>query len=263
MLFESEGNRSSARIARDNAFNAYDSGFFGIPRPRFGVPADIRGKGEIVFVHYNGVLPLKVSRTFQASWNDVWIAINETSESERPSQQTQNGIMAALGGGSLTVSYPALEAQPFFVKASRIIAGTAESETQLVSDLAVLAEADLKENLLAQRSRMILRAATKMALSGVAKHASRNTSNNDASAALLLTGIALDIFGAVTETADTRQTFTLPAEIRLGRMFVPAGRNNIIFEALGADGRTLERKEFKDVWVPEGGRAFLHYRTAK
>ncbi len=73
----------------------------------------------------------------------------------------------------------------------------------------------------------------------------------------------VSFLGALTETADTRQWFTLPAEVRLARVFVPAGTHEIKLWFKDGYGNIVGGHSFGPVEVRAGERIFLHYRTAK
>lgn len=256
LLFESEGNTSSARIARANAFNAYGSA-----APDFPVPQEAHEMGEIIFIHYNGLAPQKYSKTIQFAWNDAVLALNETDELNNAEPSVQNAIMGGFIGNAVTLAYPALEDSYYEVRASDIEVAGIKNATQAVSNVAALAHENLEETLAAQRARMIARAVLKQVSAELAKHAVHKATDDENLG--MLAGMVWSAFNAATETADTRSWFTLPAEIRMSRIFVPPGVHTLYFTAEDAEGNILEAKVFEDVEVKKGGRVFLHTRTTK
>jgi hypothetical protein len=77
-----------------------------------------------------------------------------------------------------------------------------------------------------------------------------------------LVRLVVNVLGASTEKADTRQWFTLPAEVRMTRIFVPAGNQNIRLLFSDGYGNIVGEHTFENVFVPKGERVFLHHRTA-
>ncbi|WP_428897013.1 hypothetical protein Dip518_000798 [Parelusimicrobium proximum] len=261
ILFESEGNRSSARIARQNALNAYSSAPYAVDTPGFAVPKDADKYGEIIFLHFNGIAPSKISRTTQFLWGDVLLAVHDTDELYNESPQVQNAVLSGIAGNSVTVSYPVLIDNPYSIVSSGIIINGSEHPTISVSNISALAHIDLEEKSAAQMARMITRAVIKKSTEIAARKTVESATNDENWGALA--GLALNIFNAATESADTRQWFTLPAEIRMSRVFVPPGVYTITFAGKDYMGQNIETKEFENIEIKQAERIFLHHRTAK
>jgi len=84
LIFSEIGKNDDARISMANAMSAY-AGYpadFGMPAPPEGPDKTLDGqnKGEIVFFHYNGMAPAKVSKTFQVAWDDALIALRASDD---------------------------------------------------------------------------------------------------------------------------------------------------------------------------------------
>ncbi|MBR3899695.1 MAG: hypothetical protein IKJ44_05430, partial [Elusimicrobiaceae bacterium] len=78
-----------------------------------------------------------------------------------------------------------------------------------------------------------------------------------------LTTMILNFLGALTERADTRQWFTLPAQMRLTRFYVAPGRQDIVLRFKDGFGNIISEHTFQNVLIRPNGRVYLHYRTAK
>lgn len=264
LVFESAGKRDDARIARTRALQGYAAldGADGLPaRPDFASSA-VQNGGEVVLVHANGLLPLKISQTFQVSWGDVLFWMHSTQEDQEPSPALQNAIMTGLLGNSVTVAYPVLMPQPYRIRSSEAV--TADGRvfpTVLMENVAAAQQADLQDNQTASFLRMALRAAAKRTAAVQARHMVAQSSDNESAGDLA--GLIVSILGTVTEKADTRQWFTLPAQFRMTRFYVPAGVQDIVLRFKDGYGNIVEEHTVKDVCVPAGGRVYLHYRTAK
>ncbi len=73
----------------------------------------------------------------------------------------------------------------------------------------------------------------------------------------------MNVLGSATEKADTRQWFTLPAQIHVARLFLPPGKQNIQLLFRDGYGNIIGEYVFEDIQIRRGERIFLHYRTAK
>ena len=111
---------------------------------------------------------------------------------------------------------------------------------------------------------ILFRTATRAVVKEVAAVQARQAAASaaDNSAAGDLAGMFVSALGAALEKADTRQWFTLPAEVRMTRIFVLPGNQNIRVLFRDGNGNIIGEHTFKQVPVRKGERIFLHYRTA-
>ncbi|HBA61575.1 MAG TPA: hypothetical protein DCZ92_12325 [Elusimicrobia bacterium] len=267
MLFEQNGNADDARIAYAAAARAYEryGADYGTPAPEFGAPAypelDAKGLGEIVFLHYNGPAPMKLSRTFQVAWNEAMVAVDNSDEmDEAETKRFNNALRAGVLGDAITVAYPVYVQDPFMIASSRVKAGEAEAESRLVEDISSIARQMMEEKNDAVRLRAIARAAVKFVL---ARAAAAEVEKQAGSGWGLLARVVTSATAAATEVADTRGWTTLPAQIRLARLAVPPGKQDVKITFVRADGVVTGTTIFRDVAVERGRRTYLHYRTAQ
>lgn len=258
LIFESAGQRDDARIARENAVRAYEK--IGLPAPSFTVPAGADNMGEVIIFHYNGRLPLKKSQTVSVAWDVLVARANSPVESRtKVDPAVQNALVAGIMGHAVTLSFPVLEKQSYQVAGSTAEANGRQVPLQKAADLFLLAKQDLEEKLPA----IWFRVATRAVLRQVATvQAGRAVSKRSNEALGNMTERMTSVLGAVLERADTRQWFTLPAEIYMTRLFLPAGKQDITLHFTNGNGETVSSYTFEDVAIKKGGRVFLHYRTA-
>ena len=263
MLFEDRGQLSSARIARTNARNAYERnrGRGAANEPDFPLPPNHRDMGEVIIFHMNGKVPFKISKSIMFAWNDVWFTVQGNSDLAGVDRDIMNGVLAGAFGRSISISFPSLEQSPFIITSSAVMTGGQEVRTQLVSDIAAAARQTLDEELLVDSARMITRAVTKYILSVQARHAAKKISGDDAVGQLV--GALFSVASAVTERADTRSWFTLPAEIRMASVFLEPGRHDIKLVFYDNAGRAVDEKAFNNVQINRGARTYLYHRTAR
>ncbi len=266
MLFEQDGRQDDARIAYNAADEAYGwyASDYGTPKPRFEVPAyaglEAEGLGEIVFLHYDGVAPIKVSRTFQVAWNEAVLAVNQSGEKDADSERVQNALRAGVIGNAITVSYPEYVQPPYNITGSRLADGPAQADSQLMEDVSAIARKVLEDRNSAVKLRAIARATIKYIL---ARSASEEVEKRAGAGFGLLARIVTNATSAATEVADTRGWTTLPAQIRMARLAVPPGKRDVSVTFYGRGGEPEGGYIFKDVEVQKGRRTYLHYRTAR
>lgn len=263
LVFESVGQLSDARIARQNALNAYQrlGGELGVHAPDFSVPKNANELGEVIVFHYNGLLPLKKTQTLQVAWNDaVALASSPQETTDSVSPEVQNALTAGIFGSAVTLSYPVLVPQDFRVASSFVEADGQTYATQKVADFAGAAKMDLEEKLPGIWFRAATRAVAKQVASVQARQAARSAANDDTVGDLA--GMFVSALGAALEKADTRQWFTLPAEVRMTRLFLPAKTQDIKLLFRDGYGNIIGEHVFENVRVERGGRVFLHHRTA-
>jgi hypothetical protein len=74
-------------------------------------------------------------------------------------------------------------------------------------------------------------------------------------------GDLVNLLNVVTERADTRSWETLPNQIFLVRMPLPAGTHDVTLSFLDEANRRVRTETLRDVKIYENGKTFLNYRT--
>ena len=74
-------------------------------------------------------------------------------------------------------------------------------------------------------------------------------------------GKLVNLLNVVTESADTRSWQTLPNQIFLVRMRLPAGKHNITLSFSDRSNRRVKTDTLKDVVIWKNDKTFLNYRT--
>jgi len=263
LVFESVGQVSDARISRQNALNAYQKQGekMDVQTPNFSVPADADNLGEIILFHYNGLLPLKKTQTLQLAWDKAMSIASSPEETENHvAPEVQNAVYAGIMGSAVTISFPKLEEQSYHIASSVVVLDAQQYPLYKVANLAALAQQDLEENMPSIWFRTVTRAVVKQIVAVQARHAASQAAKDDSVGQLA--GMIVGMLGSALEKADTRQWFTLPAEIHMTRIFVHPGKRDIHLLLRDKNGNIIGEKVFEDVIVRRGGRVFLHYRSA-
>ena len=264
LIFESVGQRSDARICRENSLRAYQNlgGVLRVSAPEFSVPHDVENWGEVIVLHYNGLLPLKKTETVQFSWNRIWSVLATAQETRTGlPPEVENALRSGWMGHAVTLAFPALEPQPYRIASSFARVGGQLYRLQKMADLSASAKVDLEERLPGIWFRAAVRTVAKQVAAEQARHAAKAAAKDDATGDLV--GLFVNVLGAALERADTRQWFTLPAQIFMTRLFLPPGVQNIQLLFRDGYGNIIGEHVFENIRVERGKRVFLHYRTAK
>ncbi|MCM2303133.1 MAG: hypothetical protein NDJ72_00405 [Elusimicrobia bacterium] len=262
LLYEDDGRADDARIAREKSRAAYKlyASAYGLPSPSLE-PVGAKNGGELVFLHYNGVAPRKVSKSFSVAWKDAAVALDASQDDEAEAARAKNAIRGGLLGKSITVSYPDYVQDPFQIAGSAVEAAGVTAPTELAQDLAAIARKDLAERQAVIRTRAIARATVKFVLAkAVSDEVSKKYGKNSWQHLLAQAGGAAT--SAATEGADTRAWATLPAQFRVARLRLPPGTHDVVVRYVGASGAELSSRTFEDVVIRKGRRTYLHDRTA-
>lgn len=266
LLYADAGKYDDSRISREASETAYAwyASEYNTPNPQWSSPELKSNQGEVVFIHYNGVAPRKINKTFQVAWNQALVAVKTAKEEGDPQAadpKFANALRAAVAQKAITVAYPEYIQDPVSISISEITAQEAGAETVLMEDISAIAFKDLKDRMAVIRSRAIARAMVKFVLAKAATDAAESKYGKN-SWQSIMTKVTTNVASAASEIADTRGWSTLPSQIRVARLPLSPGRHdlNVLFK--DAAGTTLKSHEFKDVIVKKGKRTYLHYRTA-
>ena len=262
MIFEDNGKLSDARIARENAKNAYErqSGSRA-QMPKVNLPPNYRNLGEAVIFHYNGKAPVKISRNLMVAWDKAGIVLDAGRNLKGASQDVVDAVFAGAYGNSISISMPDFKDVPYRIKSSAVsVDGGSLQDTTLVSDISWAAKESLQQDMSGIYMRTLTRAVTKYVLSVQARHIAQKNGNDTMG---VLVGSVFSILSNVTEKADTRSWFTLPAEIRMANLFLPAGSYNIKMVFFDWEGRPVDEYVFENVKIIKGKRTYLYHRTSK
>jgi hypothetical protein len=167
------------------------------------------------------------------------------------------GNMQALAKGRkveywVSVAAPELQDQPGNIGRARVSAGGLKDKavTRTVAGLSREARITFDAEKPTIFFKTILRGLTKYLASRGAGKAGGD-----------LGKLAMTLFGAVTETADTRSWLTLPDNIHLTRLTLPAGVYDLQVELLDRQGRSAGEFTVPGVEVRAGDFTFLNRRA--
>jgi hypothetical protein len=243
MLFEDAGRYDDARISRDAAERAYAryARDYNVPPPQFGLGARAAGEGELVVLHYNGLVPIRGSKQTSVPVGKKQ-TVREMQKSGDDEDQAQ-----------LPIALPTIIEQPYDIKGSVVQASGRSAQTVLVEPIASITVKALEDELPAIKARAVARATAKGGAYAAAEAAGTSK---------MVSGAGLSAAGAF-ETADTRAWATLPAEIRMARVALPAGVHDVRIGYRDSVGQIAFQDQLKGVEIKPGFRTYVHVRTAK
>ncbi len=260
ILYEKAGDLNNALIAYRNSADVYDSSY----ALDYGISAPLRVKSDIL--RLSSVLGMQsVFQDYSSRWPEVsW-------ENEGPDQDhgelvviLEVGMIPARVEKSYTfvlndrvyrVSLPAIIALKQHESWSvTLSSGNTQVQGFLAEDLTAIARKNLEDHAGRDIARAVARLAVKAGLTEAGEQLVEELTeeNSDISR---VTGFLLSIVGAVTERADLRAWLTLPSQIFVARLRLPAGEHPVRIEI---NGRTIYSDE--SVSVDPGGINLLFLR---
>ncbi|MCR9092770.1 MAG: hypothetical protein NXI30_01005 [bacterium] len=258
--------RVAGRLGRWARDDLRDRGSSGVARE---IPD---GHGELVILHYNGLAPIKDQEMIVLPFNEAWaivLALQLIGDDQAQQQiaRATTYISMLSGVDVVPVAFPKYVSRPYSIAAMepRLAAATQITGPELVEDIGAIAEKDLADRRARIYAKAVARAAIKYAIQKGAEEAARQASNGDQNQALLVAGTQLlgTIGRFATEQADKRVWSTLPDEIWMTSMIVPAGRHDLEVDFLTAQAGLVESQSVSGIEVPAGGRRFVILRTVK
>jgi hypothetical protein len=145
-------------------------------------------------------------------------------------------------------------AVPKFVKRSVPVArvelssGSSSATSEVVEDINDIGEKSFNDRL----PLIIARGVARMVVKNAASQEAKKQANDNP-----LFNLAMDIGVNVSERADTRSWSLIPGNILMARLTLPAGKHDVTATYYGANGNVLATREFKDVDVKPGRKAFV------
>ncbi len=261
LLFEDEGNLDSARIARQNAKNAYSRQKYPKNLTKTNVPENIDELGEVIFFHYNGLSAMKMSKSSQILWiNAVPIAVNQ-GKLDTKTDAYNRALVSGLYPKSIVISLPFYKSVPYKIKKSELVVDEKIYPTKQVDNISKTAISEFEKKESAIFAKTITRIVLKYVMAVQAEKIIEASTGDETWGDIAK--ISTLMLGAATERADTRHWSTLPAEIRQSNVFLESGKHDIKVLFKDANNNIIKEHTFKNVRVKKGHRTYLHHRTAK
>ena len=210
--------------------------------------------GELVLFSEIGFVPRKVEEEVNLPIFSDEIGWKDTHQIKKLSKKVARRYRATYPNHRdveywLRIAIPTYrESQPktSFV---RISAAGRTARSVPAEDLAAIAYLTFKDKEPAILAKTVARGLTKYFVTRGAKKKNK------------LFGFFANLFTAGTEAADTRSWVSLPNNIQISRLTIPAGAHDVKVEALDNNGRVITEKMFSGIEIQPGSRTFLNFRT--
>ena len=214
------------------------------PETKWESSQALQSLAQVVVISYNGRAPRKENQFL-----DLPISLDAlqlvrfnrgASQSKQPSQQAADAVLYGLNGHMVRVALPRLVPQKTQVPIDTVNLipenGTSVTvKTELVQNVTALAEKALSERMVGITVKALARAAAKFALAeGVTREAKKAAGKDAGPLVGLLVGLITKGLAVASEEADKRSWQTLPDEIHLARVWVPAGRYQVQSQPAGS-----------------------------
>ena len=298
LVLAENGDEDNARISSEKAKAIYGANAekFETPLPagvdNINIP---NGKGEVVIVHYNGISPTKTENVISLTGPELLLLLtqNVVPLSEEMTKTlswivAENGVelasqvqpelgealqtfMTDLRQKGIRIAFPTMTPSIYGIHSSRVqVDGANAGDTSLVENIGQIATLSLNDRIEESKTRTIVRSFLKFTAIELAKMAAKIVAQKKAPAGGLGfaskvaedTGVAGEVLAAITERADIRGWFTIPAELRLARIPLAPGKHSIVIDYLDANGKVVTSEERKDIEVKAGERTWIPARTA-
>ena len=222
---------------------------------KYGVPREGIGSddtGSIVVVFENGMIGWR-----EESSLTVPIFQGETDEIAADVDGWSRALArrAYATPGDAKLEYLLRVALPRFVDRSpaaafaEVVVDSVRGRTRIAALLSARAQAALDRAMGGILVRAVARALT--------KYLAHRTAKKEWGG---LAGVAVNLLGAVTERVDTRSWRSLPHEIQVASVRVPAGDYSARLAVRSPDGSILARETYERIHVPPGGVALIRHR---
>ena len=197
-------------------------------------PSEHQDFAQVVVISYNGRAPRKVDNYLDlpVSLSAVQLVLlnrGVTHASNRQERRAADSILYGLNGRVVRVALPRLIPQKTQVLYENVTlvpreGGAISEKSELVYNGTALAEKSLSDRMPGITTKALARAAIKFAAAeGASRGAQHAVNKGDAQWVGLVVGLLAHGLAVGSEESDKRSWRTLPDEIQISRLWVPAG----------------------------------------
>ncbi len=241
------------------------------PDTKWETSQSLQQLAQVVVISYNGRAPRKEDQLLDlpVSLDALQLVLlnRGLSQANRQSNRGMDTVLYGLNGHVVRVALPRLAPQKTQVPVDRVSLipenGTRVTvNTELVHNVTALAEKALSERMAGITVKALARAATKFALAEGAMRGAQQAAGKDAGPLVgLLVGLLAKGLAVASEEADKRSWQTLPDEIHLARVWVPAGRYQVQSQSGGGSHDPLTSEAMRTLALGPGETALLLQRV--
>jgi hypothetical protein len=223
------------------------------------------GFGELIVIHENGFVPKKVEENLVIPIlktekidkdTDLWKYSETLSARARSNlriDEVEVQYLLRIAIPTYTSSRPRIAYMKVQVERSEIPRIGVDSQTatsKLVEDIEAIAQRTF-----AERQNIILLKTIARALTKYIAFKTAEEKKGEAA------GFLVNLFNVATESADTRSWLTLPNNIQMSRLPLPAGTFDLKLTFYDQANREISSTNIPNVIIKENDYTFLNYRT--
>lgn len=226
----------------------------------------LKGRGELVFISYNGRAPVKEDNFLDIPLSPEAIAyVFATSKENNQVKSTVRGI-SAIQGQLIRVAFPKFMSQKSEVAYADVSltpqdgSGGMEMRTVPMENITAIAIKNLDDRITRIAAKAVARAAVKKVL---ALAIQQKVEKESGPMAGFLAGAVANAAAFATEQADKRSWRTLPDEIQLARIAAPPGTYNVEIKYIGKNGGVVGQKTISGIVIKAGEKRFVSNRMVR
>lgn len=221
-----------------------------------------KNNGEIVVIHYNGLVPHKIDNILEIAFNKAWGYVDSVkTEGEAAESVSTAGtaIRAIAANQQIVAAFPQYVPTSYTITSSIIELEDKSKPTEVVEDIGKIAVKSLNDRIGRIYAKTFARAAVKYALSRAAVNNIQEKSENSIGAFILSSTVK--VAAALTEKADKRCWQVLPDTIRMARFTVREGVHDLKINYYNRNGSKTAEEEITDIAVKKGKKTFVLVQT--
>ena len=226
---------------------------------------------QVVVISYNGRAPRKEDQFLDlpVSLDALQLVLlnRGLSQATRQSNRGVDTVLYGLNGRVVRVALPRLVPQKTQVPVDRVSlipdnGSSVTVNTELVHNVTALAEKALSERMAGITVKALARATTKFAAAEATTRGAQQLAGKDAGPLVgLLVGLLAKGLAVASEEADKRSWQTLPDEIHLARVWVPAGSYQVQNQSGGGSHDPLTSEAMRTLSLGPGETVLLLQRV--
>ncbi|MBL0350155.1 MAG: hypothetical protein IPP68_07260 [Elusimicrobia bacterium] len=226
-------------------------------------PARTGNEGELIVLDYNGFAPQKMDSFFEISVTNGWVYVDQLkagSEADAKVDEARAVLRGIAADKMIRLAVPVYQDTPYTVRGLRASAVGVQAAGALVEDVGAIAKQNLKDRIARTRAKAIARAVVKYLITQ--KVSEKVEKKNNGGAGRLVKAL-LQAAVALTETADKRSWRTLPDQILMARLPLPAGDHDVTVDFLNGSGGVARSRTLAGVKITAGRRTYAMVRSAE
>lgn len=261
--------RTTDALHMTTEFDEYRRQF---PETRWLSPSEHPDLAQVVVISYNGRAPRKEDHYLDlpvslSALQLVLLNRGVTHASNRQERRAADSILYGLNGRVVRVALPRLipqKTQVLYEDVTLIPRGGAaiSGKSELMYNGTALAEKSLADRMTGMTTKALARAAIKFAAAeGATRGAQHAVNKGDAQWVGLIVGLLAHGLAVATEEADTRSWRTLPDEIQISRLWVPAGEYESRIQTVTRTGGAARTVDTRPLVLRAGQTVFIIERV--